>query len=404
MKMMMYRQCTIIGMSKNSTYVKEGLLLLLCFIAAAGIRIFLMVSFEIPVTDEFQYYQASMIRKEVQEPVMTSPAAFAYTQSLSRVFQFIGNRIQAVAGYHMMLQAAAFLFLFFGCRLLFGKVAAFFEAAVFAVSPWLILGIWQVSPENYYLAGWSFLFFLVGGFAKKTREKGWYRRSLDEFYLIFLGFLTGVICIWHCMGFLLLLLAFYMIAGNVPSLAEKRTVWKKRYALERLLKEGEEKEAEEDCEEIMSVSSQVLTLVMGIFLGGFSALMKYTGVTGEYFKDQLLWWLKLLLYGENGRWQDISLWLPVWLTVTILTGICLQAAFQTVSAKRTEKEERPEMTAEAEKKEETMDGREEKKKVNYIENPLPLPKKHVKRKLDFKIDKKKEDFDIEIDENDDFDI
>ena len=53
---------------------------------------------------------------------------------------------------------------------------------------------------------------------------------------------------------------------------------------------------------------------------------------------------------------------------------------------------------------ETVEEKKEKKKVNYIENPLPLPKKHVKRNFDFKLDKRKDDFDIDIEEGDDFDI
>ena len=41
-----------------------------------------------------------------------------------------------------------------------------------------------------------------------------------------------------------------------------------------------------------------------------------------------------------------------------------------------------------------------------IENPLPLPKKHVKRTLDYgrEVPEGKYDFDLEVDEKDDFDI
>lgn len=44
--------------------------------------------------------------------------------------------------------------------------------------------------------------------------------------------------------------------------------------------------------------------------------------------------------------------------------------------------------------------------VKFIENPLPLPKKHVKKILDYdrELEDGQEDFDIEIDEDDDFDI
>jgi len=43
-------------------------------------------------------------------------------------------------------------------------------------------------------------------------------------------------------------------------------------------------------------------------------------------------------------------------------------------------------------------------RVTYLENPLPVPKKHEKRTMDFAVDKKTDDFDILVDENDDFDV
>ncbi len=49
---------------------------------------------------------------------------------------------------------------------------------------------------------------------------------------------------------------------------------------------------------------------------------------------------------------------------------------------------------------------EEPEKTRFIENPLPLPKKHVKREMDYEYPVPEEDmkFDIEVDETDDFDI
>ena len=48
----------------------------------------------------------------------------------------------------------------------------------------------------------------------------------------------------------------------------------------------------------------------------------------------------------------------------------------------------------------------EGKKINYIENPLPLPKKHVKRVMDYRIKEEDAlaDFDIATSEDDDFDL
>jgi len=46
------------------------------------------------------------------------------------------------------------------------------------------------------------------------------------------------------------------------------------------------------------------------------------------------------------------------------------------------------------------------RKVRMIENPLPLPKKHVRRRLDYgmEVPEGKYDFDLEVDDKDDFDI
>lgn len=49
---------------------------------------------------------------------------------------------------------------------------------------------------------------------------------------------------------------------------------------------------------------------------------------------------------------------------------------------------------------------DEAEKPRFIENPLPLPKKHVKREMDYEYPVAEEDmkFDIEVDDADDFDI
>ncbi|MGN1147413.1 MAG: ArnT family glycosyltransferase [Lachnospiraceae bacterium] len=53
-----------------------------------------------------------------------------------------------------------------------------------------------------------------------------------------------------------------------------------------------------------------------------------------------------------------------------------------------------------------MEEQQEKKPVKYIENPLPLPKKHVKKTMDYqkKVEVNEMEFDIEVPDDDDFDI
>ena len=63
------------------------------------------------------------------------------------------------------------------------------------------------------------------------------------------------------------------------------------------------------------------------------------------------------------------------------------------------------------KEEQEMPAQEEpmaqgEKQIQYIENPLPLPKKHVKRVLDYpcRPAAEEDDFDYPVSEEDDFDI
>lgn len=53
-----------------------------------------------------------------------------------------------------------------------------------------------------------------------------------------------------------------------------------------------------------------------------------------------------------------------------------------------------------------MDETEGTVKTNYIENPLPLPKKHVAREMDYRydVDEHNMKYDVEVPENDDFDL
>ena len=65
-----------------------------------------------------------------------------------------------------------------------------------------------------------------------------------------------------------------------------------------------------------------------------------------------------------------------------------------------------EINSTAEKAEETKSMENNEVKSNYIENPLPLPKKHVPREMDYQyaVEEKDMKYDVEISENDDFDV
>lgn len=78
---------------------------------------------------------------------------------------------------------------------------------------------------------------------------------------------------------------------------------------------------------------------------------------------------------------------------------------ETISEMQTEPME-TEMKITSTEEKETTQVQDVPAKPRFIENPLPLPKKHEKRSLDYQyeVDETKLEFDVEIAENDDFDV
>lgn len=286
----MCRRCTTTGMNKFSSAAEEGLFIFLCLSFLLSVRFYFLISGQMTVTDNYGYYQASMIQAKEAEAAPASWVSIAYSGSLSAILRFTGNRMDVAAYYNIFLQAFSFGFLYFGYRTLFGKAASFLLMLLFSFLPWLTAGVFKISPENYYLCVWSFLLLLLG------------------------------------------------LAGGRRA--------------------------------------GIIAAVFSLPAGAFACL------------------------------QDMDLWLPFWIFGSVMAGGLFKAA-ASVYRKRKETAGKEEKTAKDEdsgrRDMDMADGTEGEKKVKYIENPLPLPKKHVKKTMNFKLDEK-DDFDIEIDEKDDFDI
>ena len=140
----------------------------------------------------------------------------------------------------------------------------------------------------------------------------------------------------------------------------------------------------------------------------------------EFFRDgkeqnYMLWILICILVAPtplavigSGRFGVLSLY--IW---SVLAGLGLQSCIFGGKAKIMQAVIE-EINAEAEeveindepKKIETAEQTEQPEKPRYFENPLPLPKKHVKREMDYQysVEEKDMKYDVEVPEDDDFDI
>ena len=429
---MMCKQYTITGMNKK----KNWLLLLLWFFVAATSRIQYFIFGGRSMLDTYGYFTYAMIRAQKQEPVLNSGLSYAYTRNLSRLLKFTGNLIDAVGIYQLVIQVLWVVLLLAGISMLFGRLAGFVSSGILIVSPWILQSVFSVSPENYFMLHFSALLVLLGYFHDRARKGEWKKKVWQGLYLKLTGFLAGMMCIWNYLGWLLLTVMVYVLICHFKELKSKITLQK------------QEKELKNK-ERVMKVRTQIWHLLTGLLIGLSATLIKYTGLTGDTIVDQFYWWIHQFQRFPE-RCQDVSAAFSLWLGGALLAGVLCQAVYCIVKSKKTEsvvKEQAPEVkmqviqdeapndaaeaveegsipeaeavcykAPEAEVKEQaaepempaeeigdyvvTQDGR----KVRLLENPLPVPKKHVKKDMDFDLDECRMEFDVEINENDDFDI
>lgn len=443
---------------------KQRLLTVLWILAAVITRILYFLFKSQTVADTYGYYAHALAGAE-EAPVLTSGMAYAYTNHLSKLLPYLENGAETIGLYHLILQILWMVFLIVGMGILFGGMAQFLTGGILMFAPQILESIFVVSPENYFMFCFSLLFLALALFYGRTKKRGWYRSSFGELYLMLVGFWIGIICIWNYGGWLLLPIMIHILSKNRYNLKDK--IW-----------EQKQKEIYLERQQVMQVGSQTSILTVGTLIGMYSTLMKYTGITGDFVGEQFCWWI--VQYKDlPERCQDIATQLILWLLLAGMVGILCSMLIQAIrrrklqnmmyedeiypqdedeeefifdkkALKREEREERKEKKREAkeEKKEKKKEAKETKKetkketrketkkeikekaqkeaqyvvtrdgrKVELLDNPLPVPPKHEKRDMDFKFNElpeesaakedawdKIDDFDLKGIEKDDFDV
>lgn len=356
----------------------QVLLSLLWGLSVAGSRILYFYIRKQSVSDPYGYFANAMIKEGESKIPLNMGLAHAYTQNLSGLLRFTGNRIEAVCVYQMVLQILWIILLAAGISLVFGRLSGIVSASVMAAVPMVFQSMLMVSPENFYLLHLSLNMVFLGVFFGKTKDEQWKENSLWQMYLLLSGFYLGVICIWNYVGICLALAVFYLLIRR---------------------------------------KKKAFTLIFGMTAGIFATLIKYTGVTGEAIWGQFEMWLQQL-ESFPGRCQELEVWLVFALFGAGFAGILSRYLITTFKKKRLKKavdmEEldvihTEEMQEAMEEKQGDYIIAEDGRKIKLLDNPLPVPKKHVKKQIEFDFDdieisESNMDFDVEISENDDFDI
>ncbi len=338
------------------------------------------------MADTYEYYTNAMIQAQEKQQVFSTGLSFIYTESLSGLLRFTGNRIEAAGVCQMTLQILWLWLFLAGACMIFGKLAGFAAGTMMAVSPWILESIFVVSPENFYMLFWSAALLFLGFAIREAPEE---RKSGGGNILCLLaaGFLTGMITVWHYLGLYLLPVILYAF------IRERRRVKRK------------------------------FVLLVGLVPGGLTAFAHIAMAAGKTVAAQVEGWVMELqelplcfLYEET----ELENWLFCAIGAGILcrnlTALIRKNAGREkeegISGDTVEKlpQEEPRTAAVEEEKPDNYFIAQDGRKMKYLDNPLPVPKKHVKKEMKFAIEEVegdfdiKDDFDFQIGNGDDFDV
>lgn len=376
------------------------------------------------------YYDAAKVIEGQEIPWMPHAAAYIYVRMLHGAFVLLGNRYAAGIWIQVILQLAALSALHFVLRRFSGTIGALVIFGYCVSAPYMVGKALVLSPEMLYFFFFAGIVVLMAAGCARGLKPGVFGLT---------GILTALCCYLDIMGILLILLTFMLLIRHREEGAGVRrkisAAW--RYMAGVLL-------GGFACAFLeASLSGTVVWQVMRTWLllyepKGFSrfavaevqnlgleafvlfALMSF-GIFSFWCDRQkdnitacMLTLCVLVLAGCYGVFtEEIPGFFYIYLLFVLQAGMGVGQAFHV--AHQEEKEERYGWEALIEKMEENESLREAMEQemesegdnqVQYIENPLPLPKKHVKRALDYSLQQtaERDDFDYPVSEEDDFDI
>lgn len=389
------------------------------------------------IRPESAYFDMAQVSAEHGIPTLVHGAEHIYLQLLHLVYVVFGNRYVAGIWLQIVLQLLAGVFLYLAVRKMAGRVSPLVALGFFALSPLMINEALMLSPRMLFLVIFAFALYLCTKcicdrrgsiacmLAGAISAVVCYLDILGVLLLVFSvigivwtknradasvkrNIIAAIGCIISCVAVFLLMIAVDALAST-KMLGSVLNAWWGLFAPSSFAPLG--------LVNRIPVAVEVLILVMLLTFGIFSFW------TGRKTERQSIWTLTiivlLLLVCFGMTTEAISGVILLFVLVSALAGIgvtgvgageiiscsCiwddggLEAQLEAMSQDIDEVLSDSEVPS-------VEEVQEEAPKVQLIENPLPLPKKHVKKIMDFdyELQDGMDDFDIEVDENDDFDI
>ena len=439
---------------RQAGLILEGVLFVALIAAGIALRAREVMLYDVSGEGGNVWFDAVKVTETTQIPQVVHGAVYFYLQVLHGLLVFLGNKMTAALILQVVLQIFTGIFFYFAVRKLTGAVAAIVALGYWMLCP-VVSNTVTLGPEDLYLLLWMIGLCAVAGTLGHFQQTGNIPgiRSLIGFF--FSGIAIGVLGYLDVMGFLLLLIAFSVLfleteqetgvlrrisavllgilgtlagfflcialdavgsgklMGNVL-LAWWRVCEPKKFSLAVTYAES-------------TGWGNTFSVVAAVFIETLFCLGAFSYWCRRKWERQTVWVAAIVALGvlicvgmTGEEMQGLSL---MTLLVAVIGGAGVQAILpyatrkdllQTVvetevmsSPKKRrlkvqdlETEELPE-----EEPAPVPEENPEADKIQFIENPLPLPKKHVPKVLDYKLNSDDGDFDYDypVADDDDFD-
>ncbi len=385
------------------------------------------------------YYEFASVGTDKLVLHTTNHVAIIYAYLLSFLLTVFGNKISVCIYFQILLQCCTLLFGYFSIRNISGKIAAMTAAMILAVYPSYISSMLPLSPENLLICIFVFGFWMIS-LLWKHMNVGKTSDLYDGLLFFMAGLSTAALIYTDIIGIVLLIMAvggificyknaehsilksllliFYYVLGSIVgaiALFEIEAV---------ICKESFMRIIEHYLIPWMNVSLSHISIYPSVSLEVSSVIILISALWCVRYwqaeQDENVMYLLMLLcvsfirlfFQTSVDYQMLLLFAWIFIASVSLKSFCSKYKSQSdgeknliVSPDMKRNDMQIEEKTDMDVSKKILDGPPDK--PNLIPNPLPLPKKHIKKEMDYAFvpDENRMHYDIQdIAENDDFEI
>ena len=375
------------------------------------------------------FYVMATVKDGGSIPTVSHGASYLYTGMLSALFSLFGNKQTAGIIMQVGLQLTGILLFYFAVKILAGRMEAVISMAVLAFFPAMVKYSFTLAPENLYFCLFSGMLFLIALY-KKFEEKKERKTAVSVILLVMLGIGIGYMAYLDVIGMLLLAGVCFVIltkrrkigkniiySGIVTGIVVMalcamfflEAIFEKTTFLNSLFSWWNLYFAKFAWNYMIAGPDVTLVCNLMICAGAawciFSFLRKKEDNGSFYMLSLVILALFVSFGSQNMSYQLlITAFWSVLAALGITSVMFVKEKPEVMEKNVVEKKQIEDISP----KKMESDNKEssEKKPIQFIENPLPLPKKHVKKTMDYKFEPEEHlmKYDIEVSDDDDFDL